>query len=458
FILLFGIERFRISLYISIIKKSKYLSLSAKMSQYDYTFKIVILGDDSEGKTAFTKRYCYNIFNPSERLTIGVDFHVKTMRSLGKAMKLQLWDVGGEERLRFLLPTYCLGANAAIFMYDITKPSTLDHISEWMEIVRSKGGDIPIILIGSKLYSEESRAVSKQEGISVAKKNNLSAFGEICSETGQNVEQVFELLGKLLMEKMGVNIEEDIITRLPLTPLEFTPIRIKPEFKINEHLELRLEGGKTNIYVGGRLFNQCKYLLLNLTSYNSKNYSNIESMDEAAEKLDPSMEGRGSSKLGLSPEIEFWGHCSNLQAWYENNYDTRILHRNLAFPLLKALVEAGDSLAKKVFKEEISLRLESGYPSVVLFLINQGYLNYHYHSLTKEELDTILEKPTFIKNLPKWFFEDGIPKWLTLRIKAILNELECPYCHSKIPNKSIQKFLNGKSLICELCYTKIFKD
>ena len=49
------------------------------MSHYDYTFKILLLGDASVGKTSFTKRYCYNIFNPSERLTIGVDFHVKTI-------------------------------------------------------------------------------------------------------------------------------------------------------------------------------------------------------------------------------------------------------------------------------------------------------------------------------------------------------------------------------------------
>ena len=421
------------------------------MSQYDYTFKILIFGDDSVGKTAFTKRYCYNIFNPSERLTIGVDFHVKTIRSLGRTAKLQLWSVGGEERFRFLLPTYCLGANAAIFMYDITKPSTLDNISEWIRIVRSKGGDIPIVLIGSKLYSGESRAVSKQEGISVAKKNNLSAFGEICSETGQNVDQAFKVLGELIFERFGLNREEDLIS---LKPVKFIPIKIKPKFKINEYLELRLENTKTNIYVRGRLFNRCKYLLLNMPNDNFKRYDDIESMDEAVEKLDRSMEGRGSSKQYLAPETEFWGHCSNLQAWYESNYDTRILHRNLAFPLLKTLAKAEDKLAKTAFKEQLALRLESGYPSVVLFLVNQGYLNY----LTEEELDTVLEKPKFIKNLPKWFLEKDIPKWLTKRIKAKLKHLNCPYCDSKISSTSIQRFLNGKSLRCEFCYTNIIED
>ncbi|GAG78064.1 unnamed protein product, partial [marine sediment metagenome] len=115
--------------------------------------------------------------------------------------------------------------------------------------------------------------------------------------------------------------------------------------------------------------------------------------------------------------------------WYENDYDSRILHRNLAFPLLNALVKVGDPLAKKVFKEEIALRLASGYPSVVQHLINQDYLKY----LNKEEINSLLEDRNFIKNLQKWFndFRD-IPKWLSKRIKAKLNDLKCPHCGSKI--------------------------
>jgi hypothetical protein len=93
------------------------------------------------------------------------------------------------------------------------------------------------------------------------------------------------------------------------------------------------------------------------------------------EMLDNSLE-EGNNKLKISPETEFWGHCSNMQVWFENNYDTRLLHRNLAFPLLKKLTEVGDILAKKVFKEEIIKRLSSGHPNTVYFLSTEGYLNY----------------------------------------------------------------------------------
>lgn len=165
----------------------------------------MLLGDASVGKTSFTKRYCYNIFNPSERLTIGVDFHVKLVELQEKKIKLQIWDVGGEERFRFLLPTYCLGANAAFLLYDITRPQTLDNISEWIDIVRQKGGNIPIMLIGSKIdLGEEQREISREYGIQIAEKHKMASFGEISSKTGQNVTKTFEVLTELTLEKTKV--------------------------------------------------------------------------------------------------------------------------------------------------------------------------------------------------------------------------------------------------------------
>jgi small GTP-binding protein len=425
------------------------------MSHYDYTFKILLLGDADVGKTEFTKRFCYNIFNPSERLTIGVDFHVKTIELNNTRVKLQIWDVGGEERFRFLLPTYCLGSSAAFLLYDITRPSTLDNISEWMTIIRAKGGPIPVVLIGSSIYSNIDRVVSRQEAISRAKALNIDAYGEVCYETGQNVEKAFRLLSQLTLgqgELDGFRRDEDLIYLEPLEDSPIFPFKIKTDVKINKYIELKLEKGKTNIYVAGKLFRQCKYLLFNISNDNINNYKEIGSIDEAAEILDNSMERRGSSEQYLTPEVEFWGHCSNLQVWSEMGYDTRILHRNLAFPLLKALVAAGDIFAKKVFKEQLVLRLQSGHPSVVIFLVNEGYLD----NLTEEELDTVIEDPIFLKSVPKWFnkFKD-MPDWLNSKIRTKLHDLKCPYCGYQVTEYIIQKFLKGRPLRCILCYTNL---
>ncbi|MHA2472116.1 MAG: leucine-rich repeat domain-containing protein [Promethearchaeota archaeon] len=156
------------------------------------------------------------------------------------------------------------------------------------------------------------------------------------------------------------------------------------EFKINQYLKLKLENGRTNIYVKNRMFRQCMYLLLNIPVTQIEDYEEIDSIDEAAEKLDRGMERDHNI---ISPEEEFMGHSSNLQVWAESGYDTRILHRNIAFPLLKRLTEVGDPGAKQVFKEEIALRLSSGHPTVINYLIQNGYLKY----LNVEEFESILD-------------------------------------------------------------------
>jgi hypothetical protein len=139
------------------------------------------------------------------------------------------------------------------------------------------------------------------------------------------------------------------------------------------------------------------YLLLNIPIDRIEDYDEIDSIDEAAEFLDRSLEGNRNVSRKITPEEEFMGHCSNLQVWAENGYDTRILHRNLAFPLLKRLSEVGDPIAKKVFREEIAIRFASKHPTVTQFLTQNGYLKY----LSSEEFESILDEtnPSILNEL-----------------------------------------------------------
>ncbi|MHA1804108.1 MAG: leucine-rich repeat domain-containing protein [Promethearchaeota archaeon] len=159
---------------------------------------------------------------------------------------------------------------------------------------------------------------------------------------------------------------------------------IKKEFKVNEYLTLRLIKDKTFIFIKGELFQQCKYLLMDIPKERLNEIRDIESIDEASSILDHSLE-KGEESFTISPEMEFWGHCSNLQVWAENNYDTRLLHSNIAFPLLKKLTDVGDPTAKKVFKEEIGLRISHGNEKVIEFLVSQNYLDY----LNEDEISAI---------------------------------------------------------------------
>ena len=138
-------------------------------------------------------------------MTIGVDFEVKSMDINGKKVKLQIWDFGGEERFRFLLPTYVRGANGALFMYDVTNYSSLAHIDDWMLVVRkeikSEQDTFPIIVVGGKADLLDDREVTGDEGINIAKSRSVDGFIECSSKSGENVEETFDALTRLMIQK-----------------------------------------------------------------------------------------------------------------------------------------------------------------------------------------------------------------------------------------------------------------
>ncbi len=171
---------------------------------YDATFKIIIFGDAGCGKTTLTQRFLTNLFVSDQTMTIGVDFEVKSLIVDEQKVKLQIWDFGGEERFRFLLPTYVRGARGGLFLYDITNFSSIAHIDDWLSVIRKeiRAEDVfPIIVVGGKADLVESREVSSAEGIKIAKLRNVNGFIETSSKTGENVEKTFEALTRLMLDK-----------------------------------------------------------------------------------------------------------------------------------------------------------------------------------------------------------------------------------------------------------------
>lgn len=155
----------------------------------------------------------------------------------------------------------------------------------------------------------------------------------------------------------------------------------RSRFNINMFLSLELKGDKTYIYVNGENFRQCKYALLNIPIEDIDHYSKINSIDDVIYNLDHTLE----ESAVIPPETEFWAHCSNLQAWAENSYNTDLLDSILSFALLKKLTEVGDLQAGRVFKEEIAKRLMKGNINSIRYLDYEGYLEF----LTYEELISI---------------------------------------------------------------------
>ena len=172
-----------------------------KMSNYDFTWKIMMLGDADAEKTSLTIRYISGFFLENLKLTIGVDFYSKTTSYDDKKIKLQIWDFGGEERFRFLLHQYCKGANAAFFLYNITIPHTFEHLPDWVQIIREYAGDIPILLVGTNAHLQRQRAITKEQDFQAVRMYNLSGFLEVSALTGYNVEELFDNITELLFDR-----------------------------------------------------------------------------------------------------------------------------------------------------------------------------------------------------------------------------------------------------------------
>ena len=167
-------------------------------------FKTVTAGDGGVGKTTLLYRYVNNVFLSDTSMTIGVQLHVKTMKYSGTTYNMQLWDLGGQDRFRFILPQYVNGAKGALLVFDLTRlPSTLNLESSWLPVVRSQNPNLPVILVGTKkdLISPLRPMIDPSIPQNLVKDNNLQGYIEVSAESGENVEQTFIMLLEAMLGK-----------------------------------------------------------------------------------------------------------------------------------------------------------------------------------------------------------------------------------------------------------------
>lgn len=164
-----------------------------------------LFGDGGVGKTTLINRYISGKYSEDFKMTIGVDFYTKHIQIEDSLIILQIWDFAGENQFKNLLPNYVIGASGAIFMYDISRFSSIIHLEDWLNVL-SKASDyqkeyLPILLVGGKCDLEKigKRVVEKEYAQEYGKKFNLFNFLECSSKTGENVEQVFQIIGKKML-------------------------------------------------------------------------------------------------------------------------------------------------------------------------------------------------------------------------------------------------------------------
>ncbi|CBI31604.3 unnamed protein product, partial [Vitis vinifera] len=162
--------------------------------EYDYLFKIVLIGDSGVGKSNILSRFTRNEFCLESKSTIGVEFATRTLQVEGKTVKAQIWDTAGQERYRAITSAYYRGAVGALLVYDITKRQTFENVQRWLRELRDHAdSNIVIMMAGNKSDLNHLRAVSGDDAQILAEKEGLS-FLETSALEALNVEKAFQTI------------------------------------------------------------------------------------------------------------------------------------------------------------------------------------------------------------------------------------------------------------------------
>jgi Ras-related protein Rab-11A len=180
-----------------------------------FTFKTVIVGAPSAGKTCLFNRFCFNSFNFDTSLTIGVNFHSIDLRirlkeeanNLKEIYNVQsIFDFGGQSRFEALIPKFLGGANGVLLVFDLTRKSSFDQLDFWYDqiIEHAKGLNLPKLLVGSKsdlISSTPIEAlVPEEEILKFVQEKNIDGFFKTSALQNQNVLTVFKELNNLMLK------------------------------------------------------------------------------------------------------------------------------------------------------------------------------------------------------------------------------------------------------------------
>ncbi|KAM5440201.1 Rab GTPase ypt31 [Microsporum canis] len=160
--------------------------------EYDFLFKVVLIGDSGVGKSNLLSRFTRNEFNLDSKSTIGVEFATRSIQVDSKTIKSQIWDTAGQERYRAITSAYYRGAVGALLVYDVSKHQTYENVTRWLKELRDHAdSNIVIMLVGNKSDLRHLRAVPTDEAKQFASENNLS-FIETSALDASNVELAFQ--------------------------------------------------------------------------------------------------------------------------------------------------------------------------------------------------------------------------------------------------------------------------
>ena len=183
------------------IEDLTYEILTEEFTEYDLSFKIIVVGDSGVGKSCLTMKGTKNHYEESYSPTVGFEFFTFNIRINDKNIKLQIWDTCGQELYRSLITNFYRNTSLAIMVYAINVKETFEDIEMWLRELRAHSSpDAKVFLIGNKIDLESQREVKKEDAEAYGKQNNIDLFMEASAKTGINAQLVFIKAAQILYD------------------------------------------------------------------------------------------------------------------------------------------------------------------------------------------------------------------------------------------------------------------
>mmetsp|Transcript_84034 Transcript_84034/g.162158 ORF Transcript_84034/g.162158 Transcript_84034/m.162158 type:complete len:203 (+) Transcript_84034:73-681(+) len=173
--------------------------------EYDYLFKLLLIGDSGVGKSCLLLRFADDTYTESYISTIGVDFKIRTFEQDGKTVKLQIWDTAGQERFRTITSSYYRGAHGIIIVYDVTDKESFNNVKHWVQEIEKYAADgVNKLLVGNKCDLSSKKVVSYDEAKDLADELGIQ-FMETSAKNSHNVESAFQTMAKDIKQRVASN-------------------------------------------------------------------------------------------------------------------------------------------------------------------------------------------------------------------------------------------------------------
>jgi len=182
----------------------------------DITVKIVVVGNAYAGKTSIIKRYCYGEMSKNYRATIGTDFATSTLVVKNKIVRIQFWDIAGQERFGTMTNHYYRDAHGALIVFDLTEDSSFKGVVKWKDDMERKmqpNNNVPTLLLANKCdlvkQNKSALAVLPTQVDEIVNQYKLLGWKETSAFTQENIPESIEYLVEKILEQPGLFEENE---------------------------------------------------------------------------------------------------------------------------------------------------------------------------------------------------------------------------------------------------------